>query len=482
MKQASLKKNFIMNTILTMSSFVFPLITFPYVTRVLMPVGTGKVAFATSLIAYFNVFAQLGIPTYGVRACARVRDDKGNLTKTAQELIIINLVMSGIAYACLFAALLFVPRLYSDRLLYLIVSVTILLNAIGMEWLYKALEKYSYITIRSISFKIVALIAMFLLIHEADDYVIYGGVSVLAASASNIANFIHSRKYIDWKLTGSYDFRRHMKPIGIFFAMACATTIYTNLDELMLGFMAGDVAVGYYDAATKIKKVLVGVVTSLGVVVLPRASYYIEKGMIEEFWSVSKKALHFIILMATSLLLFFTFFSEEVIYVLAGRAYDGAIIPMKVLMPTLLFIGLTNIMGIQMMVPLGREKDVLYSVTIGALVDAALNFLLIPKLGATGAAIGTFFAEAAVLIYQLVVLREQVVNMFRSIKYWKIVVALVLAVIVSNWIHAANLSPFITLLIGATLFFLLYGITLIVTKEELTIELLYKSFLKNKSK
>ena len=108
-KSKSIKLNFIMNVILTMSSFIFPLITFPYVSRILLPEGTGKVSFATSLISYFSMFAQLGIPTYGIRACAKVRDDKEELTRTTQELVIINFVMSVISYTVLAVALMLTP-------------------------------------------------------------------------------------------------------------------------------------------------------------------------------------------------------------------------------------------------------------------------------------------------------------------------------------------------------------------------------------
>lgn len=255
MKQKSIKINFIMNMILTMSSFIFPLITFPYVSRILLPVGTGKVSFATSLISYFSMFAQLGIPTYGIRVCAKVRDNREELTRTVQELLTINLVMSVLSYIALFIVLTFVPRLQADKPLYIIMSFTIILTSIGMEWLYKALEQYMYITVRSVIFKFIALIAMFLLIHEQQDYVIYGGITILAASASNIFNLINVHKYIDLKPVGDYNFRRHLKPVATFFAMACATTIYTNLDNVMLGFMATDADVGYYNAAVKIKKI-----------------------------------------------------------------------------------------------------------------------------------------------------------------------------------------------------------------------------------
>ena len=252
-KKKSLKINFIMNIILTMSSFIFPLITFPYVSRILLPIGTGKVSLATSIITYFSMFAQLGIPTYGIRACAKVRDNREELSKVAQELLLINIIMSVISYIILFILLLFVPKFRCEKTLYVILSFTIILTAIGMEWLYKALEQYTYITVRSVIFKCIALIAMFLLIHKQEDYVVYGAITIFAASASNVLNLINVHKYIDLKPIRNYNFKRHLKPVLIFFAMSCATTIYTNLDTVMLGFMTTDTEVGYYNAAVKIK-------------------------------------------------------------------------------------------------------------------------------------------------------------------------------------------------------------------------------------
>lgn len=141
----------IMNALLTMSSFIFPLITFPYVSRILLPLGTGKVNFATSVVNYFAMFAQLGIPTYGIRACAKVRDNKEKLSRTVHELLFINLFMCVLVYITFFIALFNVSRLEQDKTLYLVIGISIILNALGVEWLYKALEKYSYITVRSIT-------------------------------------------------------------------------------------------------------------------------------------------------------------------------------------------------------------------------------------------------------------------------------------------------------------------------------------------
>ncbi len=467
----SLKVNVIMNAILTMSSFVFPLITFPYVSRILLPEGTGKVSFATSLIAYFLMFAQLGIPTYGVRACAKVRDDRLELTRTAQELLIINLVMGVLSYVALFFALVFVPRLQDERTLYLVVSLSIAFNIIGMEWLYKALEQYTYITIRSIVFKFVAVIAMFLLVHQQEDYIIYGGITILAASASNMFNFFHARKYISLKPIGGYQFKRHYRAIVIFFAMACATTIYTNMDTVMLGFMSTDDTVGYYNAAVRIKNILVSIVASLGAVLLPRASYYIERGEMDKFRRITQKALNFVFVLAPSLMLYFMLFAKQGIFFLSGDAYAGAILPMQIIMPTLLFIGLSNILGIQMLVPLGKEKVVLVSEIVGASVDLISNLLLIPRFGAAGAAVSNLLAEFAVLMVQYLALREDVNSTLHAIQYWKIALGLVVGAVASYWVAGLGFNVFITLVISACLFFAAYGFVLIATKESLVLEI-----------
>lgn len=482
-KQVSLKLNFIMESILSMSTFIFPLITFPYVSRILLPEGTGKVSFATSLVSYFLILTQLGIPKYGIRACAKVRDDHEELTRTAQELLIINLIMTVFTYIAFFIVLAVVPRFQEDKPLYVIVSLSILFNTIGMEWLYKALEKYTYITVRSVIFKFVAILAMFALVHTKEDYVIYGGISILASSFSNIFNFFHVHKYISMKPVGNYNLKRHWKPVVVFFAMSCATTIYTHLDTVMLGFMKTDADVGYYNAAVKIKTILVSIVTSLGTVLLPRVSYYVQNGQKEAFARITKKALNFVFLLASPLVVYFILFAKQGIYFLSGTAYAGSIAPMQLIMPTLLLIGLSNITGIQILVPTGREIIVLYSEIAGAIVDIIINALLIPGMASAGAAIGTLVAEAVVLGVQLYFIWSEVKEAFKSIHYMKIVIAICLGSAASLWVALMGLGNFVTLLVSAILFFGVYGIVLLLTKEALVLEILTQvtgKFLKKK--
>lgn len=470
-KQKSIKLNFVMNIILTMSNFIFPFITFPYICRILEPTGYGKVSSAVAFINIFNMFAQLGIPTYGVRACAKVRDNKEELNRVAHELLIINLVMNVFVYIALIGTILLLPELREEKTLYFIVSATILLTSIGMEWIYKALEQYTYITIRSLIFKVIGIVFMFLFVHEQSDYVIYGGITIFAASASNIFNLINIRKYIVLKPVGGYHFKKHFQAVAVFFAMACATTIYTNLDSVMLKFMTSDTDVGYYNAAVKLKGILVSIVTSLGTVLLPRATYYIENGLLDEFKKISTKALNFVFLFATPLMVFFIIFAKEGILFFSGEEYLESVAGMQIIMPTLLLIGITNILGIQILIPLGKEKVVLWSEIAGAIVDIIANAILIPNFASAGAAMGTLLAEFVVLVVQYVALKDRMKDAFSQIRYLRICLGIILAVLSVSWLGIVDLGAFFTLAIAGILFFGVYGVYMLVLKEPLIFEI-----------
>lgn len=216
--------------------------------------------------------------------------------------------------------------------------------------------------------------------------------------------------------------------------------------------------------------ILVSIVTSMGTVLLPRASYNIEHGLLDDFWRISKKAINFVFLVASPMMLYFIIYAKEGIYFLSGTAYTGSIIPMQIIMPTLLFIGLTNILGIQILVPLGKEKVVLYSEIAGAVVDVIINIILIPQYTSAGAAVGTLVAEFVGLAVQYTVLKNDIANIFKSIHYVKLFLALGLAIAASLWVKTLSFGSFITLLISAILFFGVYGLFLLLMKEELVVD------------
>lgn len=481
MKIHSVKFNFIMNFIMSASSIVFPLITFPYISRVLMATGNGKVATASAVVAYFNMFASLGIPTYGIRACAKVRDDKKALSKTAQELIIINSITMLISCVVFAFTVILVPEFAAEKELYLINGIGLALNVFAVTWLYNALEQYAYITVINMITKLFSLILMFLLIKRPEDYVIYGGIIVFASSASYVFNFIYARKFITLKKIGKYNFRVHMTPILKFFAMSAAISVYTNLDVVMLQFMQGDAEVGYYNAAIKVKTILVTLITSLGTVLLPRLSYYVKKEKTEDFYRMIGKAVNFVVVAGLPLTIYFMLYASESIQFLAGDGYQGAVLPMIILMPTVLLIGMSNITGIQILTPQNQEQKVLNSIVCGAVADFLLNLVLIPKMASSGAALATVIAELVVLLVQCVYLKEILKDIMRDVSGVKIGAAIVVATIggslvkglldleSSGW--SMEIQSFVMLAISACVFFGIYGVVLLMTKEKLVWEI-----------
>lgn len=481
-KPKSVALNFIMNFLLTASAVVFPLITFPYVSRVLGPQGTGSVAMGTSLVSYFTMIAMLGIPTYGIRATASVRDNKTELSRTVQELLIINLGMSVVAYVSLFLTILLVPSFQAQKTMYSVCSIAIILNVIGVNWVYQGLEEYTYITVVSLLFKVLALILMFALVRSSQDAIWYALATVIGGFGSGLINFFRLRRFITLRPLGPYHFRCHLKPILTFFAMSVATTVYTNLDVVMLGVIKNNEQVGYYNAAIKVKTIMVQLVTSLGTVLLPRLSWYLSHGKKREFNRLVARAFSFVLLFSLPVCVYLSLFAKDAMLLLSGAAYLPAVPCMIVLMPTIALIGLSNITGIQILVPQNRENMVLYSVILGAVIDFVLNLMLIPLWGPTGAAIGTMAAETAVLLFQVWVLRGLLKKIAPYVENGILAVSMVLFVILAVICRMLlHFSPFVNLLISGLLCFALYGVALLWMKERILTGLLQKMLCKVKA-
>ena len=472
-KVHSVKYNFIMNFILTASGFIFPLITFPYVSRILLETGNGKVAFVTAYVNYFLMVAQLGIPTYGIRACARVRDDKEKLSRTYQELMIINLVTTTLVTGVYFITLFTVPQLFENRTMFLINSCTFILQFMGTNWLFQALEQYDYITVRNIIFKVISIVLMFILVRQSGDYIIYSTITMFAAYGSNVLNFFRARKYVTFRKKGVYDFKQHFRPIMTLFAQSLAISIYTNLDTIMLGFMKGDAQVGYYSAATRIKVILTSLVTSLGNVLLPRMSYYVKKGMHGEFSRLMVKAMNFALFISIPLALFFFISSSESLRFLAGGRYEPAAMTLSFLALCVIPIGITNVIGIQVLTPLEDEKHVMISVVAGAVTDFLLNLAFIPAFGSTGAAAATLIAEIVVLIMQLRYAKDIIKPVRRYIKLPKYVITGLCAAVPTFLLHLIPFPhPVINVIIEVVVFFGIYAGILYVAKDKMITETL----------
>lgn len=395
--------NIIYNSLLRVLDIIFPLITFPYVSRVLSPEGIGKVDFSNSIIQYFILVAQLGIPFYGIRECAKYREDKDKLTKCVQEIFIINIIMIVISYTLFFIMIYNVERIIDYRKILILISISILTTSMGMEWFFQAIEEYKYITIRNIIVKIFALILMFKLVKKPEDYIIYGVITILSVALGHIYNFIYATKNIClFKKFDNYNFKKHLKPILFLFAISLANSIYINLDKIMLGILSGDKAVGLYTTANKIIRIIIAFVTSLGAVMLPRMSYYIENNKHEEVNSLIKKCIDFILMISLPATVGIIILAKSIIFIFSGEDYLDAVITMQIISPIIIALGLSNLIGVQILISYGKEKLTLISTIIGAVINIILNIILIPLFSQNGSAIAMLITEISVTIIQLI--------------------------------------------------------------------------------
>ena len=406
MHTPSLKQNIALNLFRTLLSLLFPLITFPYASRILLPEGIGQVAFARSVIDYFIIIATLGISTYGIREIAKVRDNREQLSKISREIITINMVSTAVSYLLLFIAIFFIPKLTDYRLLLIVISSKILFTALGLDWLYGGMEDYKYITTRAVAFQILSIILLFVFVHHPEDYLKYASIAVFSNIGSNVCNWIHSKKYIDLLIRTKLELKKHLKPIFTLFAMAVVTKIYVVLDVTMLGFLCSDWDVGIYTAAVKVNKVVLSLVVASCTVIMPRLSYYSEKNELKKFNDLTYKGFNILLLVSLPSCIGLSLVSYHVIMLFSGQHYVAAVPAMRIMNPIILIIGLSNFIGMQLFMPLRKEKYTLYSVICGAVVNFSMNLCLIPRYQAFGAAVSTLCAETAVTGVQLFLARD----------------------------------------------------------------------------
>lgn len=473
-KKHSLKYNYILSVAINMASYIFPLITYPYVTRILGVEGIGKVSFAETAASYFVLFTTLGIPTYGIRACAAVRDNKRELAKVTKELLTISLIMMIISLTFFAALIFFLPQFAQRKELLLINCITIILTPFGVNWFFNAIEDFTYITIRTLMIKVVTLTATFLFVRDIKDYNLYALVLVLSTGGSYIYNFVYMNRFVDLRNVKKLELRRHMKPVLILFATTAAATVYSNVDVTMLGLISGDVQVGIYNVAHKLRQVILSLVSTVGTVLIPRMSYYIKNNKTEEFNRLVAKSIQFICLSAVSLMLFFFTVARESVLLIAGSGYEDAILVFICILPTIVFCAFSNMTGLQILVPMEKENILLKSLIIGAVMDVLLNALLIVKWKAVGVAIATAIAELAVLTYQLWYLHKCKLICVKGVNIYKTIIFNLIAFLVTFifGFFLNHMNVFVTFLLKAVMFWSIYGVLLIIFRDEFVISII----------
>lgn len=392
----SIKINFIFNLINTVTKLLFPLITFPYVSRILLPEGIGIINFYQSIIQYIVLLSSLGIPMYAIRETAKYRDDKRKCSVATLEILTLHFILTFIGYIAVFVLCCTVSEVKDNIPLFLILSAQLFFTVIGCEWFYQGVEDFKYITLRSIIVRTVSVIFLFLFVKSREDILLYGVYCVAGIYAGNVFNFFRLKKYLDLSVLKEVKPFKHFKPALKIFILTVIVSLYLNLSSVMLGFISGAESVGYFTAATRITQLMLGFTTALGTVMLPRLSNLVANNNFTEFNRLSNISTKFIFALTLPLSVAMIMLADNLILLLSGNAYEDAILTLKIISFVTFSIGLAGVLGTQILYPLGKESIVIKSSAIGAVINIVFNFILMPKFSHNGAAVATLLTETGV--------------------------------------------------------------------------------------
>ncbi len=394
---SSIKKNFFYNSLLSVSRIIFPLISFPYSSRILGPDGIGKVNFIDSYSQYFCLLAALGIPLYGVREVAKSKHQPEELSKLTSELMLLNFMASVLACAIYFGFAIVTNKYAEYNHLYLLGATSLLLSAFPAEWFFQGMEKFRYVATRSFSLNIVSLILLFTLVRTPADLYWYYGITVIILALNVIINLSQLRKETPITFKG-LEFKRHLKPLTYLFSSQIAISVYVLLDKVILGYMVDDKYLGYYASALKITKVLLTVISALSIVMVPQMSKAFKNNDAARVNHLYRRAVSFVHSIGCPITAGLMCLSNEIILALTGEAFLPSALCLQIMAPIIFLIGLNNIFGVQILTAKGKEKLLLRCVLIGTVVNVVANLVLIPYWLHNGAAFAILLTELFVAL------------------------------------------------------------------------------------
>ena len=393
----TLKDNFIYNSILTVSKYLFPLIVYPYVSRTLGLSNIGIVNFVDNIVNYFVLVSMMGIMTVGVREIAAKKNNSQALSKTFVSLLALTTIGTVIAIATLWIAMYTVPKLIPYQSLLYIGIIKLVFNLFLIEWFYMGMEQFKYITTRSIIVKCIYVASVFIFVREASDYTTYYFLSTLMIVANAVINIIYSRKYIKYSLK-SISLRPYAKAFIIVGIYILFTNVYTYLNPVWLGFVTDTDQVGFFTTATKLHNIIMAVLLAFSNILFPRVSNLLAEGNKAEFWKKIDTSFDAIFLFA---------FPTLVFHIIVGDGFEGSYIPLRIITPLVLVIGLEQILVIQILMATHQDSTVLRNAFFGALVAFVLNLLITSSLGAIGSAIVWLVAELVILCLSIEAIYRQ---------------------------------------------------------------------------
>lgn len=469
----SVKVNFLLNLTNTVTGILFPMITFPYASRILMAEGIGQVNFFQSIISYFTLFACLGIPLYAIRKVAKIKDDPAQLSHVTTEILILNAVLTFVVYAVAIVVGMCVDKISVNMPLFLLMSLSIVLTSMGCEWFYQGREDFKYITIRGIIVKTIAAALMFLLVKDSNDVLWYGLYTVVGSVGGNVFNIIRLRKFVHRRHIRRNELRpfSHLRPAIKIFVISALTTIYLELNTIMLGFLDDTQTVGYYVGATKIIRIAITIVAALGLAMLPRMSQYIKEGNNEKFAKMVQKGYEFVVTFTLPITFGLIAIAPVLIPIFCGDSYGPSVETVMFAAPAVIAVGVANVLTIQILYPQEKENLILRASIAGVVVSLALNILLIPFMRQDGAAICLVATESAVTLSLLFWGRKFIPIKFLSRRnFGRLICAAVMGASVYGVMHLTDNNA-IALLSGLATGGVVYGGLLLLFRDPIAKEI-----------
>lgn len=401
----SLKKNFLYNIMYQILIMILPLITAPYISRVIGAEGIGIYSYTYSIVNYFILFAMLGLNNYGNRSIAAVRDDKEILSKTFIEIYSLQLITS-MSMVFLYILYLFIGNCENKNIasIQLIFIISTLLD---INWFFFGLEQFKLTVTRNTIIKILTVICIFIFVKDESGLWLYTFIMAGGTFLSQLVLWIFVHKYVSFQLPTWKGVISHFRPNLVLFIPVIAISIYKIMDKIMLGSMTSMIEVGFYENSEKIVNIPMGIIAALGVVMLPRMTNLTANGNSDKAKQYIEISLKFIMFLSIGIAIGLFAISSNFIPLFFGEQFKGAISVVSILSFTVLFISWANVIRTQFLIPQQKDKIYIISTGIGAIINVIINLLFIPMYGAVGAAIGTIFAEASVALYQTFKVRNE---------------------------------------------------------------------------
>jgi O-antigen/teichoic acid export membrane protein len=429
-----------------MSSIVFPLITLPYVSRILQPSGFGKVDFANSIIAIFMMLSSLGIPTYGIRLVAQCKNDVEQLSKNVKQLLLLQIIGIIICYIFFYICLFINAKMANEKLLFIVLSISILMNGIGIDWFFSGLEEYGYITIRNGVLQIVSVCLILIFVNKPSDYVLYAAITVLSSVGANVLNLFYLRKRIDFRCKAQINLWPHIKGSIVFFLLILAGTALTKLESIMIGALLSYKDVGIYAAANKIIQCVILVFSGVGMTFLPTLISLMKTNQ-SEFNKLLDRSISLMYLVTVPTCIVLYTLAPQIVDFVFGGKFQSSITPFRILVFIIFVTTVNVVIGNQILIASHKEKYAAIPLLAGVVLSPLLNYILIPLYGVNGAAATLLTTSLVSAIIQLCLVKKIHDFKLLSPNHYKYVfssIVMLVIVLCLNYLHVLILVNILT--------------------------------------